>query len=255
MRRTSLAAGVLYLLTFVSMPTLAMFQPVRERADFILGAGSDTGVLWGAASEVVVALAGIGTAVVLFPIAKRQSETAALGFVASRIVEGCLILVGVASVLTLVTLRTDVAGTADADRASLLTTGHTLGSVYDGAFLLSQSLAPVFNALCLGYVMYRSGLVPRILPTLGLLGAPLLLSADIAVFFGVIDRMSPVAALAALPIAVWEFSLGVYLTVKGFKPSSPLLMPQTAEGAATPSRIPSPRVGEAQAGERGPALT
>jgi len=252
MRRTSLAAGVLYLLTFVSIPTLAMFQPVRERADFILGAGSDTGVLWGAASEVVVALAGIGTAVVLFPVAKRQSETAALGFVASRVVEACGILLGVVSVLSLLALRNDVAGTAAADRASLLTTGHTLGAVYDSAFLLSQSLAPVFNALCLGYVMYRSGLVPRILPTLGLVGAPLLLAADIAVFFGVIDRSAPVAALAALPVAVWEFSLGVYLTVKGFKPSSPLLTPADADSGL--SRIPTPRAGEAQLEERGPAL-
>jgi len=247
MRRTSLAAGLLYLLTFVSMPTLAMFQPVRERADFVLGAGGDTGVMWGAFSEVVVALAGIGTAVVLFPVARRQSETAAVGFVASRVVEACLIFVGVASVLTLVSLRNDVAGTAAADRASLLTAGSTLGAVYDGAFLLSQSLAPVFNALCLGYVMYRSGLVPRILPALGLLGAPLLLSADIAVFFGILDRMSPVAALAALPVAAWEFSLGIYLTVKGFRPSSPLLTPPGADVAA---RIPAPRTGDGQLGGR-----
>ncbi len=255
MRRRSLAAGILYLITFVSIPTLALYKPVKDQVgDFVLGAGSDTGVMVGAFSEVVVALAGIGTAVVLFPVAKRQSETAALGFLASRVVEGCLILVGVTSVLTLVALRDDLAGTADADPASLLTTGHTLGAVYDGAFLLSQSLAPVFNALCLGYVMYRSGLVPRVLPTLGLLGAPLLLSADIAVFFGVIDRMSPVTALAALPIAAWEFSLGVYLTVKGFKPSSPLLAPPNAD-SAVPSRIPSPRAGEAQVGDRGPALT
>jgi hypothetical protein len=222
MRRTSLAAGVLYLLTFVSMPTLAVFQPVRERADFILGAGSDTGVLWGAASEVVVALAGIGTAVVLFPVAKRVSETAALGFVTARVLEGALIIVGVASVLSVVRLREGVAG---ADQASLLTTGSTLSAFYDSAFLLSQSLMPVFNALCLGYVLYRSGLVPRLLPALGLIGAPLLLASDIAVFFGVIDRMAPIAALAALPIAVWEFSLGVYLTVKGFRPSAVAALP------------------------------
>ena len=219
MRRTSLAAGLLYLLTFVSMPTLALFQPVREKADFVLGGGSDTGVLWGAFTEVVVAIAGIGTAVVLYPVAKRVSETAALGFVASRVVEGCLILVGVASVLTVVALRHDVAGTVDADRVSLLTTGSALGALYDGVFLLSQSLAPVFNALCLGYVLYRSGLVPRALPALGLIGAPLLLAADIAIFFGVFDRTGPIA-LAALPIAAWEFSLGVYLTVKGFKPAA-----------------------------------
>jgi hypothetical protein len=225
MRRTSLTAGILYLITFVSVPTLALYQPVREQADFILGAGSDTGVLWGAFSEVVVALAGIGTAVVLFRVAKRQSETAALGFVTARVLEAALIIVGVVSVLSVVTLRNDVAGTAGADKASLVTTGHALAATYDGAFLLSQSLMPVFSALCLGYVMYRSGLVPRILPVMGLIGAPLLLASDIAIFFGLYDRMAPIAALAALPIAAWEFSLGVYLTVKGFRPAAVAALP------------------------------
>ncbi|MGK5113031.1 MULTISPECIES: DUF4386 domain-containing protein [unclassified Geodermatophilus] len=224
LRRTSRAAGILYLLTFVSMPTLMVFQPVRDGAGFVLGAGSDTGVLWGAFSEVVVALAGIGTAVVFFPVARRVSQTAAIGFVTARVVEGALIIVGVVSVLTLVTLRNDVAGGADADPASLATVGSTLTATYDWTFLLSQSLMPVFNALCLGYVLYRSGLVPRILPTLGLIGAPLLLAADIAIFFGVADRLGPIA-VAALPIAIWEFSLGVYLTVKGFRPAAVAALP------------------------------
>jgi hypothetical protein len=228
MRRTSLAAGILYLITFVSIPTLFLYNPVRD-ADFVLGAGSDTGVLWGAFSEVIVALAGIGTAVVLFRVAKRQSETAALGFVTARVLEAALIIVGVVSLLSLITLRQDVAGTAGADPASLITTGHTLVATYDWAFLLSQSLIPVFNALCLGYVMFRSGLVPRILPVIGLLGAPLLLASDIAIFFGVYERMAPVAALAALPIAAWEFSLGVYLTVKGFKPAAVAALTQTGD--------------------------
>ncbi len=225
MRRRALVAGALYLLTFVSIPTLTLYAPVRDTAGFLLGAGSDTGVLWGAFAEVVVALAGIGTAVVLFPVAKRQSETAALGFVTARVLEASLILVGVVSVLTIVALRDDVAGTAGADPASLVTTGHTLVAVYDGAFLLSQSLMPVANALCLGYVLYRSGLVPRALPALGLVGAPLLLASDIAILFGVYDRMAPVAALAAAPIAVWEFSLGVHLVVKGFRPSAVAALP------------------------------
>ena len=247
MRRTSRTAGILYLITFVSMPTLALYQGVHDRANFILGAGSDTGVLWGAFSEVVVAVAGVGTAVVLFPVARRQSETAALGFVASRVVEGCLIIVGVVGVLSMVTLRHDVAGTAGADRASLLTTGHTLSAVYDNAFLLSQSLAPIVNACCLGYVMYRSGLVPRILPTIGFIGVPLLLAADLAVFFGVLDRAAPINALAALPIALWEFSIGVYMTFKGFRPTSPLLRPLAPNAeAGGPSPIPSPRPGEPQ---------
>jgi Domain of unknown function (DUF4386) len=251
MRRTSLTAGVLYLVTFVSMPTLALYQHVHDRADFVLGAGSDTGVLWGAFSEVVVAAAGIGTAVVLFPVARRQSETAALGFLASRIVEGCLIVVGVVSVLSIITLRNSAAG---ADHASLVTTGHTLSAVYDNAFLLSQSLAPIVNACCLGYVMYRSALVPRILPVVGFIGVPLLLAADIAVFFGVIGRAAPINALAALPIALWEFSLGVYLTVKGFRPSSPVLAPPST-GAGIPSGLPSPRSGDGQHTERGAAVS
>jgi hypothetical protein len=225
MRRTSLAAGILYLLTFVSIPTLGLFQPVREQADFILGGGSDTGVLWGALSEVVVALAGIGTAVVLFPVAKRVSETAAVGFVASRVLEGALIVVGVVSVLTVLSLRHDVAGTPGADEASLLTTEHTLAATYDAAFLLSQSLLPAFNALCLGFVMYRSGLVPRMLPRLGLIGVPLLLASDLAIFFGLYDRAAVGAVLAALPIAVWEFSLGVFLTVRGFRPAAVAALP------------------------------
>ena len=225
MRKTSLAAGILYLLTFVSIPTLALYQPIRDDADFVLGGGSDTGVLWGALSEVVVALAGIGTAVVLFRVVRRQSETAALGFVASRIVEAAGILVGVVSLLSLVALRDDVAGTAGADPASLVTTGHSLVATYDSAFLLSQSLMPVFNALCLGYLMYRSGLVPRILPIMGLVGAPLLLTSDILIFLGVIDRVSPFAAVAFIPIAVWELSLGIYLTVKGFRPAAVAALP------------------------------
>ncbi|MFD2093130.1 DUF4386 domain-containing protein [Blastococcus deserti] len=234
MRRTSRAAGILYLVTFVSVPTLMVFEPVRDGAEFVLGTGSATAVLWGSFSELVVALAGIGTAVVLFPVTKRVSETAGLGFVTARVVEGSLIIVGVVSIHTLVSLRDDVARTADADQGSLVTTAHTLVATYDWTFLLSQSLMPVFNALCLGYVLYRSGLVPRILPTLGLVGAPLLLASDIAIF-GVIDRVSPFAAVAFIPIAVWEFSLGVYLTVKGFRPSAVAALPPAVGAAAVPA--------------------
>jgi hypothetical protein len=227
MRRTSRAAGILYLLTFVSIPTLALYRGVLGDADFVLGAGSSTGVLVAAFTEVVVAVTCVGTAVVLFPVLKRQNETAAMGFVASRVMEGTLIIVGVVSVLTLVTLRTDVAGSASADPASLLTTGRTLAAVYDWTALLSQSFFPAFNALCLGYVLYRSGLVPRILPTLGLIGAPLLLISDVAILFGVYERTAAIAAIPVIPIAVWEFSLGIYLTVKGFRPSAVAALPVT----------------------------
>jgi len=226
MRRRSLAAGILYLITFVSIPTLALYKPVKDQVgDFVLGAGSDTGVMWAALSEVVVGLAGIGTAIVLFPVLKRQSETPALGFLAARIVEATLIFVGVTSILSIVTLRNDVAGTAGADPASLVTIAQTHLATYNWTFLLSQSLMPVFCDLFLGYLLYRSGLVPRILPIIALVGAPLLLVSDVAVFFGAYDQVGPVALVAAIPVAVFEFSLGVYLVIKGFKPSPILAGP------------------------------
>src|SRR3954447_10794696 len=132
MRRTALLAGVLYLITFVSIPTLGLYQPLQgDIATFVRGGGVEGTVLLGAFSEVIVGLAGIGTAVVLFPVLKRQSETAALGFVAARLLETTLIFVSVISLLTIITLRSDVAGTAGADKASLTTTGHALLAVYD----------------------------------------------------------------------------------------------------------------------------
>jgi hypothetical protein len=234
MRKRSMTAGVLYLITFVSIPTLALYKPVKDHVgDFVLGAGSDTGVMWAALSEVVVGLAGIGTAIVLYPVLKRQSETPALGFVAARILEATLIFVGVTSILSIVTLRNDVAGTAGADPASLVTTAQAHLATYNWTFLLSGSLAPVFCDLFLGYLLYRSRLVPRVLPLIALVGAPLLFASDVAVFFGAYDQFGPVALLAAIPVAVFEFSLGVYLIVKGFKPS-----PITARPVASIERTP-----------------
>lgn len=255
MRRTARVAGVLYLITFVSIPTLGLYRPVLDHVGtFVLGAGSDTGVLWGALTEVVVGLAGVGTAVVLFPVLKRQSESAALGLVAARMLETSLIFVGVISMLSIVTLRTDVAGASGTDSSSLVTTGHGLVGVYNWTFLLSQSLMPVACDLLLGYLLLRSALVPRALPLIALVGAPLLLVSDIAVFFGAYDRVSPLSGLAALPVAVFEFSLGVWLIVKGFNPSSPVFTRASADGGAA-APIPSPRSGGAQLGERTPEAT
>jgi hypothetical protein len=251
MRRTARIAGVLYLLTFVSIPTLGLYKPVKDHVGtFVLGAGSTSGVMWAALSEVVVGLAGISTAVVLFPVLKRQNETAALGIVAARLVETCLIFVGVVSMLTVISLRTDIAGAAGTDAASVITTGRSLVAVYTWTFLLSQSLMPVIVDALLGYLLYRSGLVPRILPILAFVGAPLLLASDLAVFFGVYENVSPLALVAALPVAVFEFSFGVYLLVKGFRPSSPLMAQRNAD-VGMPANVPAPRSEARRLGEHG----
>ncbi|HLY83467.1 MAG TPA: DUF4386 domain-containing protein [Acidimicrobiales bacterium] len=218
MRKTALVAGVFYLVTFVSIPTLTIYHGVLNNHQYITHAGSNSGVLWGAFLEVIVALAGIGTAVTLFPVVKRQNEAAALGFVTARVIEGAMIFVGVLSVLSVVTLRHDLAGASGADAASLVTTGRALAAVYSWTFLLGQTLMPAINALLLGSLLYRSRLVPRILPTLGLIGAPILIASVITTLFRTNHHITVLAGIGTLPIAVWEFSLGVWLVVKGFKP-------------------------------------
>lgn len=216
-RKTSLVAGILYLLTFVSIPTLSIYSMVKS-ANYIVGPGPDTSALIGAVLEVIVALAGIGTAVALYPVVKKQNEGLALGFVASRTLEAAGIIASVACILTIVTLRQTGAG------AGALLISQTLVALYDRLFLLSGSLMPAINGLLLGSLLYRSRLVPRILPLVGLIGAPLLLAGDTAVLFGLIGRVSPLAGILALPIALWEFSLGIWLVVKGFNKSSVTLL-------------------------------
>jgi Domain of unknown function (DUF4386) len=229
MRKTALVAGVFYLITFISIPTLALYGPVKNHRDWILSSGSHTGVLVGGFLEVIVALAGIGTAVTLYPVVRRRSEGVALGFVTARVLEAVMIFTGVISLLSLVTLRQDLGGTAGANAAALVTTAASHVAIYNWTFLLSQSLMPGINALLLGSLLYRSRLVPRIIPVVGLIGAPLLICTVAATLFGGMKLGSP--ELAALPVAAWELSLGLWLVIKGFKPS-PITTGMTATGTA-----------------------
>src|SRR6201996_4256767 len=171
-RKTALVAGVFYLITFVSIPTLALYGPVKNQRDWILSSGAHTGVLVGGFLEVIVALAGIGTAVTLYPVIKRQNEGVALGFAAARVLEAGMIFMGVVSLLSLVTLRQDLGGAAGANTAALVTTGASHVAVYNWSFLLGQSLMPGINALLLGSVLYRSRLLPPIIPRPGPTGGP-----------------------------------------------------------------------------------
>jgi len=212
LRKTSLVAGILYLLTFVSIPTLAIYSQVKG-ANYILGTGPDTPVIIGGILEIIVALAGIGTAVVLYPVLRKQNESASLGLVAARILESGTIFVGVAFLLSIVTLRQSGAGT------NALSTSHALAALYERIFLLGQSFMPAICDLLLGFLLYQSRLVPRGLSLIGIVGGPILLIGFFAILFGLIGLRLPLAGLFAIPVALFEFSLGIYLVVKGFKPS------------------------------------
>lgn len=211
-RKTAIAAGVLYLLTFVSIPIFALYAPVHD-PNYMVSPGPDTPVILGGILEIIVALACIGTAVALYPVVKRQNEAVALGFVGARILEAGTIFAGVVCLLAVVTLRKGGAG------ADGLVTGRALVAMHDW-FRLGQNLMPAVNALLLGSLLYQSRLVPRMLPVLGFVGAPLLIANTILLMFGITGPAMTLTMVGVLPIAIWEFSLGVWLVAKGFGASA-----------------------------------
>jgi hypothetical protein len=221
--------GVLFLITYLtSIPAaLVLYVPVLTDPGYIVGdGGADTGVFLGAFLELLLIIANIGTALALFPILKRQNESLALGYVAARIVECAFIAVGILSLLTLVTVRREAVG---ADAGTLAVLGAALVALHDWTFLLGPGfVVGVGNGLLLGYLMYRSGLVPRPMAALGLIGGPLVCASGIAVMFGVFEQGGTGQTVAVLPEFVWELSLGIYLTVRGFRPSAAASLPARA---------------------------
>jgi len=220
-RKAALIAGIAYIATFVfSIPVkFGLWVDVLDKKDFVLGAGSDSGVPLGAMFEVLTALGGIVTAVALYSIARRHSERAALGFVTTRLLEAAIIFVGVFAIMSTYTLRNDVAGLAGSDTGSLTTVGQALVAVHDWTFLLGPGLMAALNALMIGSVMYRTRMLPRWIPTLGLIGAPLLIISSSVTLFGGWKQISGPATLLVLPIAIWEFAFGLHMTFKGLRPA------------------------------------
>ena len=220
-RNYARAAGILYLITFAASIPAAFYllDPVLNDPNYIIGAGADTRVIIGCLLDVVNALAAIGTAVAVYPVVRRQNESLALGFVTTRMLEAGVIMIGVVSLLAIVTLRQDFAGAAGADQAGLVTTGHALVAIRDYTFQFGPNICAALNALMFATLLYRSRLVPRIIPAMGLIAAPLLLAASVAVVFGLTEQGSIWFAPGGALIFVWELSVGIYMTVKGFKPS------------------------------------
>jgi hypothetical protein len=208
-RKLAAVIGALYLLTFAtSIPALALKQSFLQGG----GGGAEAALHWAALLEVVLALACVGTAIAFYPVGRRHDPALALGFVASRTLEASLVLTGVIALLAIGAVR---GAAPDGDAGAV---DAALTAVHDWAFLLGPGLLPAVNAVLFGTILYRARLVPRVIPIVGLIGAPLLVLSATGTLFGVNDQVSPLAAVAALPIALWEFGIGAWLVVRGFAP-------------------------------------
>jgi hypothetical protein len=230
-RTIALVTGILFVITYITSipPVLFLYVPLLSDPRYIVGAGADNSVLWGVFLELLLIVANIGSAVVLFPLLKRVNEIFALGFVTARVMESVFIAVGVLSLLTVVTLRQDFGGAAGTDAATLVTVGKSLVALHGWTFLLGPGfVVGIGNGLLLGYLMYRSALVPRGMAVLGLIAGSVLLARFVGILFGVVEPGSVLGSIMVVPEFIWELLLGIWLIVKGFKPS-----PITSQGAQT----------------------
>ena len=222
--------GVFFLLTFVtSILALWLYQPVLDDpVGYIAGGGHDKRLYLGVLLELLLIIANLGTAVVIFPIVRRQSEELALGYVMARMFECTFILLGLVSVLGILTLRQEVAGPNEG------TVAYTLAALKDWTFLLGPGWVVGWgNGLILGYLMYRSELVPRTAAWLGLVGGPLIILSGTLVLFGVDHKGGSLQGIATIPEFLWELFLGIYCTFRGFRPSAPILQSGGGEGRVT----------------------
>ena len=238
-RKVALAGGIAYLVTFAaSIPQLKLFADViADPTGYISHPGSNAAVQWGSVLEFMTAASGVATAVLLYPVTRRVSRSAAIGFVTSRVVEAALILVGVVSILSVVTLQQHFAGATGAQAQALGVTGESLVAMRQWTFLLGPGVMAGVNDLLLGYIFYRSGLVGRVIPIFGLVGGPLMLVSSTATIHGLWGQTSAVGFLFGFPVIVFELSVGVYLTVKGFRTAAVDAL--DARSVPTPDAVPA----------------
>ena len=245
-QRIARVTGILFVITFIASipPVLFLYGPLLDDPRYILGGGAaDNGLSFGALLELILIIANIGSAIVLYPVAKRVSEILALGFVAARVMESVFIGVGLLIVLSMVTLRQEAAAGADAN--SLLAVGQSLVALQKWTFLLGPGfVVGVGNGLILGYLMYTSRLIPRGLAMLGLIAGPVLLARFVGILFGVFEPTSTLGSLMVLPEFIWELAFGIWLIVKGFNASALASLSTTPEdgvltGVEQPAVVPS----------------
>jgi hypothetical protein len=230
MRKTAFVAGILYLLTFISsIPAVFLQSPVLNDPNFIISSVSTGQVRLGALLDIVNSLTAIGTAVALYAVIKRQNQGFAIGFVSSRVFEGTVLMIGVISILSIVTLQQP--GATGAEASLLVTVQQTLVTVRNWTFVLGTGV-PALNAFLLGWIMYKSRLVPRAIPVIGLIGAPLFTSWIIGYILGVTEPGTAWHGIGVAPIFIWELSLGLWMTFKGFRKDAPLMVEAAAEDAA-----------------------
>jgi hypothetical protein len=220
-RKNTIIIGVLFVLAAITaMIGLGLYQPALNDPEYIIRrTANETGVIWGAFCELILAFSIIGISIMMFPILNKENETTAIGYVCFRLLEATIIIMGIICMLSIVTLSDLYTKSIEPNASSFLTVGKLLAIVHNWTFLLGPNLALGPSTLMMSYLLYKSKLVPRFIAVLGLVGGSLIISCAILVMFGVFLQISLWGALLAVPVFAYEMTLAGWLIVKGFNSS------------------------------------
>jgi hypothetical protein len=237
-RKNAFASGVFYILTFLtSIPAVFLLTPILNDPNYVTGPGADTRIGFAAILDLICAITGVASAVAVYSVMKRQGQGLALGFVTTRLMEATMIAIGVVSLLAVVTLRAQ--GFPAEDAGAAVVVDRTLVAARNWTFILGPNLMAALNALMFATLLYRGRFVPRAIPALGLIGAPLMISFAIAALLGFSENGSAFQNIAGAPFFIWELSAGIWMTVKGFNRNAPVVAAAIAQAADTnPTRKP-----------------
>lgn len=221
-KKSALIVGILFILAAVTaIIGLILYDPILNGPDYLKkGSQHANQVILGALMELILVVSAVGTATTMFPLLRKYNETIALWHVCFRFLEAVIITIGIISVLSLLTLSREFAAAADPDIASFQASGILLKAVHDWTFLLGPLFMLGINTMMYSYIFYKTKLVPRFIPILGMTGATLVFICALLVMFGVIQQVSVWGAILALPVAANEMILAVWLIVKGFNLSA-----------------------------------
>ncbi|WP_219836196.1 DUF4386 domain-containing protein [Paenibacillus sp. R14(2021)] len=221
-RKSALIVGVLFILAAVaSIIGLILYNPILNSPDYLInGSEHANQVILGAVMELILVVSAIGTATAMFPILRKYNETIALWHVCFRFLEAIIITIGVISMLSLVTLSREFVAAGAADTAFFQASGISLKALHDWTFLLGPNFMLGINTMMYSYIFYKSGLLPRFIPILGMTGSVLIFLCALLVMFGVIEQVSVWGAIFAIPVAANEMIVAVWLIVKGFNESA-----------------------------------
>lgn len=211
--------GWLFIVAAVSsIIGLKLYDPILSDNNFIVSANNHYNqIIFGAINELILVASATGTGIMLYPLLKRYNESMGIGYLSFRMLEAVFIIIGLLSILTVLSISESYVDGAITDKANAQNLGLSFISLHKWTFMLGPNFMLSINTFIYSFVFYKTKIIPSNLARLGLLASFLIMTAAILELFGVIQQISTWGILLALPIALYEMTLAIYLITKGTK--------------------------------------